>query len=50
MSTGDAAWLFHRTLIGDPVITTGTGRGTEHGNGYSDWNLSYAQYQKGSAL
>jgi lipoprotein-anchoring transpeptidase ErfK/SrfK len=50
MSTGDAAWLFHRTLIGDPVITTGTGRGIEHGNGYSDWNLSYAQYKKGSAL
>jgi lipoprotein-anchoring transpeptidase ErfK/SrfK len=50
MSTGDAAWLFHRTLIGDPVITTGTSRGMEHGNGYSDWNMSYAKYKKGSAL
>jgi lipoprotein-anchoring transpeptidase ErfK/SrfK len=50
MSTGNAAWLFNRTLIGDPVITTGTGRGMEYGNGYSDWNMSYARYKKGSAL
>ena len=35
MSTGDAAWLFNRTLIGDPVVTTGTSRRMEHGNGYS---------------
>jgi lipoprotein-anchoring transpeptidase ErfK/SrfK len=50
MSTADAAWLFHRTLIGDPVITTGSSRGMEYGNGYSDWNMSYAQYKKGSSL
>jgi lipoprotein-anchoring transpeptidase ErfK/SrfK len=50
MSTGNAAWLFNRTLIGDPVITTGTRRGMEYGNGYSDWNMSYAKYKKGSAL
>ena len=50
MSTGNAAWLFSRSLIGDPVITTGTSRGMEYGNGYSDWNMSYAHYKKGSAL
>ena len=50
MSTRDASWLFHHTLIGDPVVTTGTSRRVEHGNGYSDWNISYAQYKKGSAL
>jgi lipoprotein-anchoring transpeptidase ErfK/SrfK len=50
MSTANAAWLFNRTLIGDPVITTGTSRGVEYGNGYSDWNMSYAKYKKGSAL
>jgi lipoprotein-anchoring transpeptidase ErfK/SrfK len=50
MSTGDAAWLFNRSLIGDPVVTTGSSRGVEYGNGYSDWNMSYAQYEKGSAL
>ena len=50
MSTGNAAWLFNRVLIGDPVITTGTSRGVEDGNGYSDWNISFAKYKKGSAL
>jgi lipoprotein-anchoring transpeptidase ErfK/SrfK len=50
MSNGNAAWLYSNTLIGDPVITTGTNRRMEDGNGYSDWNLSYKQYKKGSAL
>jgi len=50
MSTGDASWLFHRTLIGDPVVTTGTSRRVEYGNGYSDWNMPYAQYKTASAL
>ena len=44
---GDAAWLFNRSLIGDPVVTTGSSRGIEYGNSYSDWNMSYAQYKKG---
>jgi lipoprotein-anchoring transpeptidase ErfK/SrfK len=50
MSTGNAAWLFNRVLIGDPVITTGSSRGMEPGNGYGDWNVSWAKYKKGSAL
>jgi lipoprotein-anchoring transpeptidase ErfK/SrfK len=50
MSNANAAWLYNNTLIGDPVITTGTRRGLEQGNGYSDWNISFAEYKKGSAL
>ncbi len=50
MSNADAGWLIRQTLIGDPVITTGSSKGMEDGNGYSDWNLSFAQYKKGSAL
>ena len=50
MSTGNAAWLFGQVLIGDPVVTTGSSRGLERGNGYTDWNISYSQYAKGSAL
>jgi lipoprotein-anchoring transpeptidase ErfK/SrfK len=50
MSTGNAAWLFGQVLIGDPVVTTGSSRGLERGNGYTDWNISYKQYAKGSAL
>ena len=50
MSTADAAWLFRRTTIGDPVVTVGTSRGLERGNGWTDWDVSYAEFAKGSAL
>lgn len=50
MSTANAAWLFSRVQIGDPVIMTGSGRGLEKGNGYTDWDVSWSQYKKGSAL
>ncbi|MFP5283604.1 MAG: Ig-like domain-containing protein, partial [Actinomycetes bacterium] len=50
MSTGDASWLFGQVLAGDPVVTTGSSRGLEAGNGWTDWNVSYADYQRGSAL
>lgn len=50
MTTADSGWLYKRVLPGDPVITTGTNRGIEQGNGWSDWDISYKQYKKGSAL
>lgn len=50
MSTGDSAWLYENTLVGDPVVTTGSSKQMELGNGYGDWNVSYKQYAKGSAL
>lgn len=50
MSTANAAWLFSRTHRGDPVMATGTSRGMEPGNGWTDWNESFASYQQGSAL
>ncbi len=50
MSTSDAAWLIRNAMIGDPVVTTGSNRGIEPGNGFSDWNASFKDYAKGSAL
>ena len=50
MSTSNAAWLIHNSMIGDPVVTTGSDRGIEPGNGFSDWNASFKEYAKGSAL
>ncbi len=50
MSTADAGWLFNRVEVGDPVVTTGSSRGLEKGNGYTDWDVSWSQYQQGSAL
>lgn len=50
MSVAHSRWLAENTLIGDPVITTGSSRGMERGNGYTDWNASFEEYAKGSAL
>jgi lipoprotein-anchoring transpeptidase ErfK/SrfK len=50
MSTANADWLYHMTLRGDVVETTGTDRSMEFGNGYGDWNMSFADYKAGSAL
>lgn len=50
MSVADSGWLYQNTLIGDPVVTTGSSKQIEQGNGYSDWDISYAQYANRSAL
>jgi lipoprotein-anchoring transpeptidase ErfK/SrfK len=50
LSTANAAWLYGLARIGDIVETTGTDRKMEWHNGFGDWNLSWAEYQKGSAL
>jgi lipoprotein-anchoring transpeptidase ErfK/SrfK len=50
MSLKDAAWYFSVTERGDPVVVTGTARGMEPGNGWTDWNQSWATYKAGSAL
>jgi lipoprotein-anchoring transpeptidase ErfK/SrfK len=50
MNTANASWLFGISHRGDPVKVTGTNRPLEPGNGWTDWNVSYQQYKKGSAL
>jgi lipoprotein-anchoring transpeptidase ErfK/SrfK len=50
MSTANADWLYHLTRVGDVVNEFGTDRKMEVTNGYGDWNLSYKDYKKGSAL
>ena len=50
LSTADADWLFHLTNVGDVVDEFGTDRPMEVTNGYGDWNMSFADYKKGSAL
>jgi lipoprotein-anchoring transpeptidase ErfK/SrfK len=50
MSTDNADWLYHMSLRGDVVQYTGTTRTIEPGNGYDDWNYSWANYKQGSAL
>jgi lipoprotein-anchoring transpeptidase ErfK/SrfK len=51
LGPSNAIWLFNQTLVGDPVITTGTGRQMEPGNGTGgDWNISWANWLAGSAV
>jgi lipoprotein-anchoring transpeptidase ErfK/SrfK len=50
MSTANAQWLFGIAKVGDPVVVTGSSRGIEAGNGWSDWNVSYDKWKSGSAL
>ncbi len=46
----NASWLFSQTKVGDPITIKGTERKLEAGNGWTAWNLSWADYVKGSAL
>lgn len=49
LSVSDAQWLFSNHLFGDPVITTGTGRGMEPGNGIGGvWNVPWSTWKTGS--
>ena len=50
MSDANAEWVYNNMIIGDVVETTGTNRPMTMGNGYADWNLTPAQWAKGSAL
>jgi lipoprotein-anchoring transpeptidase ErfK/SrfK len=50
LSTANAGWLYNNSLIGDPVEYTGTDRPMTLTNGFGDWNESFADYAKGSAL
>jgi lipoprotein-anchoring transpeptidase ErfK/SrfK len=45
-----AAWFFDNSLRGDPVIVSGTDRPLEWWNGWGYWQLSWAEWLKGSAL
>ena len=43
-------WLFARTMPGDPITVSGTEEKLKNGNGWTDWNTSWAEYKKGSAI
>lgn len=50
MSTANAEWLYNLSKPGDVVDYTGTDREMTLDNGYGDWNESFKEYRKGSAL
>ncbi|MGX2993726.1 Ig-like domain-containing protein [Streptomyces sp. JNUCC 64] len=52
MSTENAAWLYGQVRPGDPFEVSGDGHKGEPaaGNGYGEWNLSWAEWKQRSAL
>ncbi|MFE6158675.1 Ig-like domain-containing protein [Streptomyces sp. NPDC056486] len=52
MSDGDASWLYGQVQVGDPFEVSGSGsKGVpDPGNGYGEWNISWADWQTKSAL
>lgn len=50
MSTADAGWLYAMSRRGDVVQYTGSDKPMTLDNGYGDWNASFSDYAKGSAL
>ena len=47
VSLEDAIWLYDNTLIGDPVVTSGTGRDMEEWNGLGGlWNYTWDEWQQ----
>lgn len=50
MSTENAGTVFSEALRGDVVNFVNGSRALEPGNGWTDWNVPWEEYQKGSAL
>ncbi len=50
MSTENARWLFEHSRVGDVVTIVHSQRSLEPGNGMTQWNLSFDEWQAGSAL
>jgi lipoprotein-anchoring transpeptidase ErfK/SrfK len=50
ISPENAAWLFARTHVGDPITVRGTGVPLAPGNGWTVWDLPWSRYVHGSAL
>ena len=50
MSTANASWLYHHSRRGDVVRYVHSPRPLEDRNGWTDWNVSWSTWLKGSAL
>jgi lipoprotein-anchoring transpeptidase ErfK/SrfK len=50
MSTANASWLYHHSRRGDVVRFVHSPRPLEDRNGWTDWNVKWSTWLKGSAL
>jgi lipoprotein-anchoring transpeptidase ErfK/SrfK len=49
LSPSNARWLFERTRVGDPITVQGTEAKLDPGDGWTAWNMSWAEYLKGAS-
>jgi lipoprotein-anchoring transpeptidase ErfK/SrfK len=50
VSTANAKWMYDNSHVGDPVTVKNTKRKLAWGDGWTDWNIGWDAYLKGSAL
>ncbi|MFI5839395.1 Ig-like domain-containing protein [Catenuloplanes sp. NPDC051500] len=50
VSNDGGKWVFEWTRVGDPVVIKGTEQKLPTGDGWTAWNLSWEDFQAGSAL
>ncbi len=49
ISTANAKWIYENSLVGTPVNVKNTPQ-VAAGNGWTDWNVTWDDFIKGSAL
>jgi lipoprotein-anchoring transpeptidase ErfK/SrfK len=49
LSPDNAEWLFDRVQVGDPITVQGTEAKLDPGDGWTVWNMSWADYLKGAS-
>jgi lipoprotein-anchoring transpeptidase ErfK/SrfK len=50
VATDQAKWVYDNVKVGDPVIVKGTERHVKANDGWTDWDQSWEDYVKGSAI
>jgi lipoprotein-anchoring transpeptidase ErfK/SrfK len=50
VSTANAKWIYEHSHVGDPVTVKNTTRKLVWGDGWTDWDVSWDTYIKGSAI
>jgi lipoprotein-anchoring transpeptidase ErfK/SrfK len=50
VSETNAKWIFDTVQVGDPVIIKGTEHKLTWGDGFTDWDIPWEEYVKGSAI
>ena len=48
MSDANAKWMYDHSHVGDVVVYVHSKRPLEPGNGYTAWNMRFADWSKGA--